>query len=240
MYDKSVDIIMVTYLREFTTTGSLMNLRNRTKTNNRVILVDNGSNSQSVKEWLDNSLVDIYIRLEENKGLEIARNIGTSFVNSEYVVHIDNDILVPNLDPDWIQQLIGLLESNHDFGVVSLRPQQMVGVGPIFRNAPEIVETNVVGGTGRIMKTDLLRSIGGWDNEFRAGGRGREEWDICGKVREVGLKVGYARDLWCYHEFIDNNWGYPKGMDFHRVLKEAPKDIPYDPDTMEPSIRGNE
>lgn len=240
MYDKRVDIVMVTYLREGATTRALRYLRDRTDTDHSIILVDNGSRKEYADLWLNENLVDTYLPQGENRGLEAARNIGNMYANNEYVVHIDNDILVPNLDPDWLQQLIGLQQSHPEFAAIALRPQILVGVGPIFKDAPEVVENNVVGGVARLMKTEYVDAVGGWDNTVRNEGRGTEEWDICTKLRNSGFKVGYARDLWAYHMFVDDNWGYPEGMKFGRVLKQAPADISFDPMTMEPAIRGNE
>lgn len=237
---KPIPIIVVTYLREETTLNTLRLLKRHTSTPHRIILVDNGSSC--IWDKAHPELIYKYYAMSENVGLERARNIGMNHIDKddEFVIHMDNDIFVPDLKPDWIQQLLSLMEKYPQYAAIALRPQVLVGVGPIFKTEDEVVENNVVGGVGRLMRVSAIKQVGGWDEAIRNEGRGTEEWDICGKLRNAGWKVGYARNLWAYHQFIDSNWGYPEGMKFGRVLKEAPKDVEFNPVTMEPSLKSNQ
>lgn len=233
------DIIMVTYQRESIVVRSILELHNMTE-DYRLIVVDNGSNDRLrgfLLQAQNEGLIDTLVLLNENKGLEVARNIGQKFVETSRCVHIDSDILVSK---DWLVKLNELMDKNPDYAAIACRPQMLIGVGPIFRDTSELVENNVVGGVARLMNVQALNEVGGWDNQFLKEGRGQEEWNICGKLREKGYKVGYARDIWAYHVFGDKNWGYDKDIKQERVLSEAPNDISFDQTTKEPSIRGNE
>lgn len=85
----------------------------------------------------------------------------------------------------------------------------MIGTGNIFdgKEEEQVVEFSHPGGSLRIMRTDIVKRVGGWAEEKE--GRGQEEMYICGKLREEGYKTGFAVNVKCYHMFgNDANWGY--------------------------------
>lgn len=229
-----IDIVMVTYEREEFTKNTFSHLRTRTRTPYRIIQVDNGSNRQYFGG-------DVVIKLNNNFGLEVATNCAMNFVESEFVVTIDNDILVPERQPDdWLLSLIRLMNFYPEYAAISLRPQVLVGVGQIFKGVPPntLIENNVCGRVARIMRTEAILKAGGWSHQFQNRGRGNEEWDICNKFRSLGYKVGIA-NIYAYHMFGEN-WGYVKGQEPSHSIPVAPEDQEYDPITCEPKIKSNE
>ncbi|MBW1784711.1 MAG: hypothetical protein JRL30_28695 [Deltaproteobacteria bacterium] len=189
-------------------------LRKRTLRSFRLILVDNATKDTTPYSGMLRRGWDTYIRLSENRGLEVAKNIGLEKVKSEKFIDTDNDILVPKLDPCWLDQLNALMTMQPEFAAVALRPQILVGVGPIFNSLQNIVENNVVGGSMRMMNTKAVRDAGGWSDVLME--NRKEEWEICGKLKAKGFKVGFARELFCYHMFgEDHNWGYGEGDNYH-------------------------
>jgi len=208
---KPIDIVITTWKREWMTKLCLKALRNNTQTPHRIILIDNGSDKEFQKEYLD---VDIYVKLDKNYGLEYAKNLGMKFVESELFISTDNDILVYKYEPDWLSRLIDLMNRHQDYGAIALRPQILVGTGNIFENAAEeIVEFSHVPGYARIMRTNVVNETGAWNDKRPL--RGHEEMWISERLRERGWKVGWARDIKCWHLFGQEDtdeWGYPKGM----------------------------
>jgi GT2 family glycosyltransferase len=245
-----IDILMTTYYRLDFTKQVMHNILDRTKCPNyRLIIVDNGS-MDGTKEYLQRLKIRYPITvkqiklLDKNYGLQAAKNIGMEYVTSKYFVNTDNDCLCPKLNPDWITQLYNLMQSFPDFAAIALRPQTLVGVGPIFKDAPEVVSNNVAGGSFRMMRTDLVKKVGGWTDDFE---NRQEEWNICTKLKNEGYKVGYARDIFCYHMFGTaagglGNWGYAKEINhYHNPKSEIyARDSEYNPETCEPRIRNNE
>ncbi len=250
-----VDIVMVTFNRLDFTKQAIDSIYKRTKRPFRLLVVDNGSTDGS-KEWLFKKSKEInsqsvltsvspmvYIDLEGNYGLEAARNIGFDYVKTPYFVTVDNDCIAPDITPDWLTQLVGLLNTYKEYAAIALRPQVLVGVGTIFKSEEEVVENNVVGGSYRIMRAEAIKSVGGWTSKFENNGRGNEEHDICGKLKGKGWKVGYARNLWTYHLFgQEGTWGYDKYSNYRmgRVMEKSPQDVEYDPITCEPKTHSNE
>lgn len=160
-----------------------------------------------------------------NIGLEAARQNLLLETQSEYFVCIDNDCLPPPVkdNQDWLERLIELMEKYEDFGAISMRTQVMIGSGNIFEEADEagddIVEFPHPGGSFRIMRTDLVKEIGGWDRA--APGRGSEETFICAKLHDAGYRTAFATNIRCLHLFglrgenpihhyDTDRWGYDK------------------------------
>lgn len=239
-----MDILITTYFRLEFTKKVIQAIMDRTMPFYRLVIVDNGS-TDGTREYLQDlqkqypAFVKKIILLDKNEGLQRAKNLGMEYVDSKYFVNTDNDCIPPKLSPDWLRQLEGLMDKYPEFAAISLRPQILVGVGPIFRDAAEVVENNVAGGSFRIMRTDLVKQVGAWTDEFE---NRQEEWNICTKLRNAGHKVGYARDLFCYHMFGDGNWGYDKNTKhYHNPASEVyAKDEEYDPETCIPRVRHNE
>jgi len=236
----AIDIIMVTYNRLELTKKSINSILERTKIPYRLIVVDNlstdGVRNFLLELWKKGKIQEIILN-NDNIGLEKALNLGLNKVESEYFVSTDNDIIASE---GWLSRLKDLIEKNPDYGAIGCRPQVLVGVGNIFKTDKEVAES-ICGSHLRIFRTEVIKKIGGWTDRFDNDGRGNEEHDICGKLKREGYKTGYAKDIWCYHQFENEHWGYKdEGYRMGRMLEKAPQDVEYNPITCEPKIKSNE
>jgi len=208
--EKRIDIVITAWQREWMTQACLQAIRNNTETPHRIILIDGGSDEEHQDLFLH--MADVYVKLGQNRGLEYAKYLGMQFVESPLFVSMDNDILPYRYEPDWLYKLKELMDANPNFAAIALRPQVLVGTSnTIWDNAEPVVEFPHVPGYARLMRTDLVMRAGAW-NEKRPL-RGHEEMWIGGKFREMGYKMGWARDIRCYHLWGDENrgedmWGY--------------------------------
>lgn len=211
--NNKIDIVFTTWKREKISDLALTALKRNTRTPYRLIIIDNGSND--INRSLYNQQADIYVRLDRNMGLEYAKWLGMTFVESPYFVSMDNDILVYDYkEQDWLSQLRDLMNKNPDYGAISLRPQVLVGTGNIFHErTEEIIPFSHAPGYGRIMRTHMVKEVGGWSDKRPL--RGHEEYWIGEKFAEKGYKMGFANYIKCWHMFGDNTtdkWGYNKDM----------------------------
>ena len=235
-----IDILMVSYQRLEFTKRSIQAIEKRTKTPYRLIVIDNGSTDGSL-QWLLNAftkgIVHQVIPLKENFGIHWAWNMGLSVVKSEpYFITTDNDIIPPRLDPDWLAQLISLMDQYPNFGSISLQPQIFVGGVPKLWEDEDIFETRWAGAVFRAMRTEVVKGFGGWQHVKRQGRDGEERW-IAERFHEAGFKVGYAKNLRAWHCF-GKNWGYPDvtphGHNPVYPPVENYDNIGVDPDTLKP------
>lgn len=233
--DKGIDLIVITYYRWELTKQCLDYLFQRTKTPYRLTVVDNGSKDITPSYLLNlkaKGKIGNLILLDRNYGLEYARNTALRHIHSKYCVFFDNDLLCPDLEPDWLSRLQDLMEKNSEYGCIALRPQVLVGA--VEKDASqEVIENNHVGATFMMFRTDLLKDVK-WDDKFT---NRVADWRMGDLLKEKGLKMGWARDIRCHHIF-GKNWSYPKEVEhFHREIwppAEHYDNIKTDPKTLKP------
>ncbi len=202
-----IDIFITSYLRPGYTLNTINYIKQRTVYPYRLFLIDNGGNSS-----IANS-VDHYIQLKDNFGIHAAWNVALALAESDYFITTDNDIYVPQLEPDWLTQLVGFLDDRPDYGAISLHPHVFIGAAGIDPEDPEDVkDRNMCGAVMRIMRREAVIKAGGWERKIEAG-RNHEERTICSRLHDAGYKTGIASRLRAYHPFGKDlgtgNWGYP-------------------------------
>lgn len=198
-----IDIFIGSYLRQNQTMKTIEYLKERTKHPYRLFLIDNGGNVTFKDQ------VDHYVELHGNFGVHALWNTALALAESEYFITTDNDIYVPDLDPDWLTQLVRFMDERPDYGAISLHPHVFIGAAGIDPLDPEDVkERNMCGAVMRIMRREAVWKAGGWENKIEAG-RNHEERTICSRLQTAGYKVGITSRLRAFHPFPPN-WGYPK------------------------------
>lgn len=227
-----IDLHLVSWNRPKMTELTIKAIHRNTKRDNfRLVVLDNGSSGdtpEKLQDLADNGLIDEYIPLKTNLGLEAARNFMlNNCTQSDYFICVDNDCLpppklyVPETDYlyDWVELLKSLMDKYEDYAAISARTDPMIGTGNIFEEADksgdDIVDFPHPGGSLRIMNTKLVYQVGGWTRENVLDGRGAEERLICGKLREFGYKTAFAANIRTLHLYgppeKTDHWGYPKG-----------------------------
>jgi|OM-RGC.v1.010594941 Glycosyltransferases, probably involved in cell wall biogenesis len=213
-----IDIAVLTYNRRRLSETMLRELARRTShTPHRVIVVDNGSTDETpemLEVLWDEGLVNDLILLPENTGTHWGRNVGLARVTSDLFVSTDDDIVPENVrdGTDWLAKLVALMEERPELAALACRPHVMIGdnVYRMFEDAPPVRKRGHVGGALRLMRTQAVRDVGGWQNVKRPK-RDNEERYICGKLKRAGWWVGYARDVRCialWGEEGEDPWGY--------------------------------
>lgn len=201
-----IDIFMTSYLREEFTRKTFNYLKERTKHPYRLTLINNGGN----EGFLIDHAHELFLAIDpgDNLGIHAAWNIALALAQSEYFITTDNDIYAPDLDPDWLTQLIALMDERPDYGAISLCPHVFIGaVGIPVDHPDDVVERNMCGAVLRIMRREAVWKAGGWEKVVRTG-RNHEERTICSRLQNVGYKVGICSRIRAYHPF-STNWGYP-------------------------------
>lgn len=216
-----IDIHLVSWHRPKITELAIKTIvRNTNPDNYRLVVLDNNSPPTQLEmlyQLHENGYIDELITMPQNLGLEGARDyLLKNATQSEYFICADNDCLPqPKLgDADWVDLLKELMTSYKDYAAISCRTQVMIGTGNIFEEADEkgddLVDFPHPGGSLRIMNTQAVQKVGGWN--LKREGRGAEERYICGQLREAGYKTAFATNVRTLHLFgekkITDRWGY--------------------------------
>ena len=180
-----------------------------------LIIIDNNSTDGTVellKEYKSNDIVDELILLGKNEIVNIAGayNMGFKYVKSEYFFTMQDDVIIPKLEPDVFEQLIALMEKYPEAGGIGCRIQRIPNLQLIKGNEDLIPARRALSAYCRVQRKSELEKLG----EFPFGTR---DWDDVGFlliVREQLKKEGYwARELYCDHlGYMTENRGYPTGL----------------------------
>jgi len=184
--------------------------------------MDNGSIDGTAEMLLGlymHGLIEKLALLKENTGVHFGFNQLLQVVGSTpYYICTDADLIPcsPINGIDWLARLTELADKYHDFGAIACRPHCFIGGIPNWNESHEVIEVPWAGAALRLMRTEVVRQVGGWQNVKRPSRNSEERW-ISDRLHEAGYKVGYSRDIRCLHEFGDESlgedpWGYPIEM----------------------------
>jgi GT2 family glycosyltransferase len=207
-----VDIVVPVHNEAEMTGQFLESLREYTGHPFRLILVDNGSRD------LPRSLIDgfpgaLWVRLAENLGFAGGCNAGIRAGRNPLVLVVNNDLI---LTRGWLTRLVHALTRNENVAAVaacsnySIEDQQ-VDIGPFWdeesmhlkagafakRHARLIEDVPFASGMCLLLRREVLDRTGLFDERFGPGNF--EDNDLCLRIKNLGLRVVVARDVFVYH-----------------------------------------
>jgi len=248
---EKIDIIIVTFNRRNLLQRTIEGIGERTKTPYRLIVVDNHSTKDDTVEYLkvlkEDGRIDVLVLNDKNEGLAPGYNIGLEYVESELFITTNDDLIPPDLDPDWIQVMISNFEKYYpEYGALSMRCAMLKGV--YFTENPrvdwlphdEIGEArHSLSALFRIQKkSDIKRAPAQFGTQ--AGYRDELQYKVM--MNRLGFRTGFLRDVWANHiGFALENRGFPKdfkeyaGQSDARNKKDIARGYPeIDPKTNKP------
>lgn len=172
--------------------------------NYRVILVDNGSSDNSVDQLKKIIPGMDVIFLDKNYGYTIGTNIGWKYsldnYNPRYICAMDSDIVT--IQEEWLNIQIDELEKRNEFMISSgklLFPDGRIQLLYSDRKPKEyneidsgkydfVKEVTAVGGACIIIKSELIKKIGFYDENYFYG---PNDVDYCLRARRKGYKIIY-------------------------------------------------
>ena len=204
-----------------------------------VVVVENGSTDGSL-ELLAEKYPTITVLAEaKNHGFAGGVNIGLRYAlekNYPYAALFNNDAVA---EPDWLEKLVATLEVNKKVGIVASKfmtidkkhldstGDQYTSWGlPYPRGRSEtnlgaydkLTEIFGASGGSSLYRTDMLRQIGLFDEDFFAY---YEDVDISWRAQLAGWKVAFAPKAVAYHK-IGATSGKVHGFTTLQTLKNLP------------------
>ncbi|MFW5775074.1 MAG: glycosyltransferase family 2 protein [Chitinivibrionales bacterium] len=183
-------------------------LRKQTYRHIETIIVDDGSNDDTAhicRRALKDKQIDAFFSVSVRGGKASAANLALRYAKGEYVVHIDAD---SNLDDKALEELLIPFYMDRRIGAVggdirvanageslasslqALEYAKSISVGR--RVASQFGILRIISGAFGAFRTDILRTLGGWDV-----GPGLDG-DITIKIRKMGYRVIFAPSALCF------------------------------------------
>lgn len=205
VFNPQISVIIISWRLHPNTIITLKNLfQQKENYNIEVIFVDNGS---KINEFSDlYSCVDNYIRLNQNTGVSISRNIGAAFSRAPVILFLEDDGI-----PD--EELI----ASHLCSHLKFKAHSVRGVClPLTNNLLNDKQThyfrgghffpfyaNLEGNTSYNAK--VFFEVGGWDDDIKYGGEGKA---LAIKIWEYSLDVTkqiYSPISIIYHDYASSH-----------------------------------
>lgn len=123
--------------------------------------------------------------------------------DNKYYVVSDNDVYPPDLSPDWLEQMIKIMDKHED--IAFLTPQ----LPPTWLQTPikaeeDVVYCKAVGNTFKMVRKEAY-PFGKYPQEV---GKYGDDGIVSQIAREEGWRVAFCRNIFCYHAGQCKNWGY--------------------------------
>lgn len=167
-----------------------------------VVLVDDGSTDGTPEVAREFPMVR-YFRLEENRGLSVARNTGVELATGEVVAFTDADC---RPDADWLGYLVHDLRQGGFAGIGghNLLPPDDSALAAAVMAAPggplQVMLDDRVAehlpGCNMAFWREALLAVGGFDPSFRRAG---DDVDLCWRMQAAGRVLGFSPGGFVWH-----------------------------------------
>ena len=210
--EKLVSIVILGFNQVEYTKKCIESIRHHTRQKYELILVDNGS-KDGTEAFFRSIPGAKVIRNPENLGVSKGWNQGMRLAAGEYILILNNDIIV---GPDWLENMVRLAESDPSIGLVGPRSNYIAGPQVVpevpYRQEAEILpfirkwqeehalsaaEFGFIKGFCHLIPRSVFEKVGFYDERF---GKGNfEDDDYCVRVRYNGFRALFANDSFIHH-----------------------------------------
>jgi len=239
---KPISIILLTWNRIELLKKTLTGIKERTKHPYKLIVVDNFSDDGTqdfLRQETKKGFIQILILNDINLGQTAAFNKAFAYVDSETFIVTQDDLIPPDLEPCWLEQMDYLLRKNKGLGGLCMRIQRVPNIH--FDNENEITPCRkACPAYLRIQyKEDLLKLPNLFGNRMY-----HEDSHFQDLIQSIDKKCGFTTHIFADHcSYMKPNKGYGDRINYagyNAERNKVPSYKPYpkiDPKTNIPQLK---
>lgn len=212
-----VSIVILSLNQKEWTLACLRSIQNHTSIPYEIIIVDNGSNKDTVDaliEYTDRNDRVTLILNAQNHGFAEGNNQALPLAKGDYVLLLNNDTLATS---GWLEGMIRVLDEHPETGIVGPMSNYVAGPQIVesarYSSIPEMeafasrwrdghrgesLEASMVIGFCMLMRRKVIEAIGGMDGIFGIGNF--EDMDFCYRATLAGFRIRIAREVFVHHQ----------------------------------------
>ncbi|MCX7817049.1 MAG: glycosyltransferase [Syntrophales bacterium] len=200
----SISVIVISWRLHEDTVKNFQILNKQRNQNFELIFVDNGGKEREFE--LLKPYVDIYIRLKNNTGAYLARNIGSVFASAPILLFLEDDgIPESNL-------IKSHLDIHKKYDVIAVRGVYKPKTSNVLNryaahyflgDKPFPYPSNLEGNSS--YRADIFYKVGGWNDEIFFGHGGKELAIRLLRIENDPRKQIYSPEPIIYHDFATDN-----------------------------------
>lgn len=220
--EPSLFIIILNWNRPVETLACLSAVSRSSYPNSQILLVDNGSTDDSVRQIQEAFPKIPILRNDSNFGYTEGNNVGIRYAlehNAEYIVLLNNDVFV---ETDTCKYLVAVAEADPSIGAVGCKirtledPNRLWAAGESFpRGKPYPIddgsydfpkEISYAVGCCILLRRSAIKTVGLLDQAYFAV-YGETDW--CYRARKAGYHIHYAPEAIVHHKVsvsFTSNW----------------------------------
>jgi hypothetical protein len=233
------NIYMTSFFRRAFTERAVMEIHERTAPGSfQIHIYDNNSDSGTknfLKSLLEKGLIVSLILDSRNTGCLYNKLVFHAMTEtaSPYYVVTDNDIFPPKLSPDWLSQMIALMEKYPEIAMLTPQfpPVNLMDPDPTTIKE-DIVFCRAVGNALKLVRRGMFPI----EYEQKIGVFG-DDGLVSSLLKKNGGRVAFCRNIFCLHAGQTENWGYKKeeiNMDPRKANYNQPLILDYNQETYVP------
>jgi glycosyltransferase involved in cell wall biosynthesis len=214
-----ISVVICAFNAERTMDACLASIRSLRYPNYEVIVVNDGSTDRTLE--ICQRYPEVRIFSQENRGLSVARNVGSAAATGSIVAYTDSDCAV---DPDWLTYLAYKFAHGRFVAVggPNLPPPEASRTAACVAAAPGgpthvLIDDEVaehIPGCNMAFLKSALEEVGGFDPIHRAAG---DDVDLCWRLQNLGHPIGFCPAAMVWHfrrntikAYLKQQMGYGK------------------------------
>lgn len=206
-----ISVIILNWNRREDLSSLLKDLKKQTFKNFEVIVVDNGSEDDSVFYIKENFPSVNVIKIRRNLGVA-AKNYGFKAAKGKYLVALDSDLKIHS---DCIEKFLEKLERNRDLGlacasVYDFRSKKYLGPNRSLKGDNKLgFKVCFFNGSAVALKKEVFEKIGGYSRDYF----------ICLEELEWAVRIlGGGFDIRCFTDIVVYNRKSDEGSSYRGHL----------------------